>query len=48
MRIAFKDWTVAADPPGCGSRIIILRNGGIDEGRGVFKPGHPDFLFLVQ
>jgi hypothetical protein len=48
MRIAFMEWAVIVDSLGGGSRIVILRKGGIDEGRGIFQPGHPDFLFPVQ
>lgn len=46
MRIAFKEWAVIVDALGRGDQIIILRKGGISEGRGGFQVGHPRFLFF--
>ena len=37
MRIAFKEWAMVVDALGRGEQIIILRKGGISEGRGGFK-----------
>ena len=46
MRIAFKEWAVIVDALGRGDQIIILRKGGISEGRGGFQVEHPRFLFF--
>ncbi len=46
MRIAFKEWAIVVDALGRGEQIIILRKGGIAEGRGGFKVEHPEFLFF--
>ena len=46
MRIAFKEWAVVVDALGRGDQIIILRKGGISEGRGGFQVEHPSFLFF--
>jgi len=46
MRIAFKEWAVVADALGSGRQILILRKGGISEGRGGFKMEHPEFLLF--
>jgi hypothetical protein len=46
MRIAFKEWAVIADALGTGRQIIILRKGGISEGRGGFQVEHPEFLLF--
>ncbi len=43
MRIAFKEWAVVADALGRGEQIVILRKGGIAEGRGGFRPEHERF-----
>jgi hypothetical protein len=43
MRIAFKEWAVVVDALGRGEQILILRKGGIHEGRGGFKAEHPRF-----
>ncbi len=37
MRIAFKEWAVIVDALGRGDQILILRKGGISEGRGGFQ-----------
>jgi hypothetical protein len=44
MRIAFKEWAVVVDQLGRGEQILILRKGGISEGRGGFQLEHPEFL----
>lgn len=46
MRAAFKEWAVIVDALGHGGQIIILRKGGISEGRGGFKMEHPRFLLF--
>ena len=46
MRAAFKEWAVVVDALGRGGQIIILRKGGISEGRGGFKMEHPQFLLF--
>lgn len=46
MRVAFKEWAVIVDALGRDAQIIILRKGGISEGRGGFKMEHPQFLLF--
>jgi hypothetical protein len=46
MRIAFKEWAVIVDALGRGDQIIILRKGGIREGRDGFKPVHRRFVLF--
>ena len=46
MRTAFKEWAIVVDALGRGEQIIILRKGGIAEGRGGFKVEHPRFLLF--
>ncbi len=46
MRTAFKEWAVVVDALGQGDQIIILRKGGIAEGRGGFQVDHPEFLLF--
>jgi hypothetical protein len=46
MRIAFKEWAVVVDALGAGEQIVILRKGGISEGRGGFHVDHPQFLLF--
>lgn len=46
MRISFKEWAVIADALGTGRQIVILRKGGISEGRGGFQVDHPEFLLF--
>ena len=46
MRIAFKEWTIVVDALGRGEQIIILRKGGIREGRDGFQVDHPQFLLF--
>ena len=46
MRIAFKEWAVIGDALGTGRQILILRKGGISEGRGGFQVEHPEFLLF--
>jgi hypothetical protein len=46
VRIAFKEWAVVVDALGRGDQILILRKGGISEGRGGFQVEHPSFLLF--
>ncbi len=46
MRAAFKDWAVIIDALGHGEQIIILRKGGLAEGRGGFQVEHEEFLLF--
>ena len=46
MRTAFKEWAIVVDALGRGDQIIILRKGGISEGRGGFKVEHEQFLLF--
>lgn len=44
MKTAFKDWVIVVDALGRGDQILILRKGGISEGRGGFQVAHEEFL----
>ena len=46
MRTAFKEWAIVVDALGHGEQIIILRKGGISEGRDGFQMEHPQFLLF--
>lgn len=46
MRMAFKEWAVVVDALGRGDQIIILRKGGISEGRGGFQIEHVRFFLF--
>ncbi|MDB6064572.1 MAG: hypothetical protein JWR26_780 [Pedosphaera sp.] len=46
MRVGFKEWAVVVDALGRGEQIIILRKGGISEGRGGFQMEHSRFLLF--
>ncbi len=46
MRKAFKEWAIVVDALGQGEQILILRKGGIAEGRGGFRPEHERFLLF--
>src|SRR5512138_2779668 len=46
MRTAFKEWAIVVDALGRGEQILILRKGGIAEGRGGFRPEHTRFLLF--
>jgi hypothetical protein len=43
VRTAFKEWAIVVDALGRGEQILILRKGGIREGRGGFQVEHPRF-----
>jgi hypothetical protein len=44
--IAFKEWAVVCAALGTGRQTIILRKGGIDEGRDGFRVRHNEFWLL--
>jgi hypothetical protein len=46
MRIAFKEWAIVVDALSRGEQILILRKGGISEGRNGFQIEHPRFLLF--
>jgi hypothetical protein len=46
MRVAFKEWAIVVDALGRGDQILILRKGGIAEGKGGFQPEYPEFLLF--
>ncbi len=46
MSIGFKEWTLICDALGTGTQSIILRKGGIAEGRAGFRFQHEDFLLF--
>ena len=46
MSIGFKEWVLVCEEIGSGRQSIILRKGGIAEGREGFRFQHPDFLML--
>jgi hypothetical protein len=46
VRTAFKEWAIVVDALGRGEQILILRKGGISEGRGGFQVEHPRFLLF--
>jgi hypothetical protein len=46
MSIGFKEWTLICDALGTGGQSIILRKGGIAEGRAGFRFQHDDFLLF--
>lgn len=43
VQIAFKEWAVVVEALGRGGQIVILRKGGIAEGRGGFRAEHDRF-----
>lgn len=44
--MAFKEWAVIVEALGQGEQSLILRKGGIREGRGGFQVEHPEFLLF--
>ncbi len=46
MRTAFKEWAIVCDALGRGEQIIVLRKGGISEGKGGFQVEFPQFWFM--
>ena len=49
MNTAFKEWALVCEALGCGETSVILRKGGIHEGRDGFRFEHSEFfLFPTQ
>ena len=46
MSIAFKEWAIICETLGTGQQSIILRKGGIHEGRDGFSFKHPEFFLF--
>jgi hypothetical protein len=46
MSFAFKEWALVCEALGAGRQSIILRKGGIAEGRAGFRWQHDEFLLL--
>jgi hypothetical protein len=46
MNIAFKEWAIICETLGSGAQSIILRKGGIHEGRDGFSFKHPEFYLF--
>lgn len=46
MSIGFKEWQIVCDALGHGGQSIILRKGGIAEGRDGFQFAHPEFYLF--
>ena len=46
MHVAFKEWAVIVDALGSGRQIVILRKGGISEGRRGFQVEHAEFFLF--
>lgn len=46
MKDAFKEWAIIVDALGRGDQILILRKGGIHEGRGGFQVECPRFFLF--
>jgi hypothetical protein len=46
VRVAFKEWAIVVDALLRGEQIVLLRKGGLREGRGGFQIEHPGFLFF--
>jgi hypothetical protein len=46
MSIGFKEWTLICEALGSGAQSIILRKGGIAEGRAGFRFQHDEFLLF--
>jgi hypothetical protein len=44
MRFAFKEWGIVVDALGSGEQILILRKGGVSEGRRGFQVDYSEFL----
>jgi hypothetical protein len=44
--VAFKEWTLICDALGRGEQSLIIRKGGIAEGRDGFRFKHADFLLF--
>jgi hypothetical protein len=42
--MALKEWAVVVEALGCGEQVLLLRKGGLREGRGGFRVEHRRFL----
>jgi hypothetical protein len=46
VRVVFKEWAVVVDALLRGEQIVVLRKGGLREGRGGFQIEHAEFLLF--
>jgi hypothetical protein len=46
MAVAFKEWALVCEALGRGDQSVILRKGGIAEGKGGFGFDHPEFYLF--
>jgi hypothetical protein len=46
MAVAFKEWALVCEAMGRGEQSVILRKGGIAEGKGGFGFDHPEFYLF--
>ena len=46
MNIGFKEWAIVCEALGSGRQQLILRKGGIAEGRAGFRFAHPEFFLF--
>jgi len=46
VRVAFKEWEIVVDALGRGEQIVLLRKGGLHEGREGFRPEYQRFLLF--
>jgi len=46
VHVAFKEWEIVVDALGRGEQILLLRKGGIHEGRGGFRLEYRRFLLF--
>lgn len=46
MAVAFKEWHVVCEALAHGAQDVIIRKGGIHEGRGGFEFSHPSFYLF--
>ena len=44
--VGFKEWALVCEALGCGEQTVILRKGGIAEGRDGFSFKHPEFFLF--
>src|SRR5438552_8799199 len=44
--IGFKEWSLVCDALGHGTQLVVLRKGGIAEGRAGFAFRHPEFFLF--
>jgi len=46
MRFAFKEWAIVVDALGSGQQVLILRKGGVSEGRRGFQVEQAEFFLF--